>query len=155
MCARVPTGMLLRVKGRSSGEDSVDNLFMCREGKGRHAIFLHKYHSSNGCGTHYKLCQVLMSYAVPEFLHFTENHFQMCSGYMSPEYAILGHVSNKLDVFSFGVIILKIVTGQRNSVSSSKTMMAQHLLSYVSISLVFFTCHHPSQKWTTQWQIFR
>jgi serine/threonine protein kinase len=60
----------------------------------------------------------------------------MCSGYMAPEYAVLGHVSTKSDVFSFGVIILEIVTGQRNSISSSETMMAQHLLSYVSISLV-------------------
>ncbi|CAN6251525.1 unnamed protein product [Urochloa humidicola] len=52
-------------------------------------------------------------------------------GYMAPEYAVLGHVSTKSDVFSFGVIILEIVTGRRNSVSSSDTMMAQHLLSYV------------------------
>ncbi|CAL4969401.1 unnamed protein product [Urochloa decumbens] len=52
-------------------------------------------------------------------------------GYMAPEYAVLGHVSTKSDVFSFGVIILEFVTGRRNSVSSSDTMMAQHLLSYV------------------------
>ncbi|GJM85007.1 hypothetical protein PR202_ga00734 [Eleusine coracana subsp. coracana] len=52
-------------------------------------------------------------------------------GYMAPEYAVLGHVSTKSDVFSFGVIILETVTGRRNSVSSSETMMAQHLLSYV------------------------
>ncbi|CAN6272056.1 unnamed protein product [Urochloa humidicola] len=50
---------------------------------------------------------------------------------MAPEYAVLGHVSTKSDVFSFGVIILEIVTGRRSSVSSSETMMAQHLLSYV------------------------
>ncbi|KAI5002299.1 hypothetical protein ZWY2020_026949 [Hordeum vulgare] len=51
-------------------------------------------------------------------------------GYMAPEYAVLGHVSTKSDVFSFGMIILEIVTGRRNSVSS-ETMMAEHLLTYV------------------------
>ncbi|XP_061352572.1 cysteine-rich receptor-like protein kinase 25 [Gastrolobium bilobum] len=35
-------------------------------------------------------------------------------GYMSPEYAMLGQFSVKSDVFSFGVIILEIVTGKRN-----------------------------------------
>uniref|UniRef100_A0A0E0I1Y1 Uncharacterized protein n=1 Tax=Oryza nivara TaxID=4536 RepID=A0A0E0I1Y1_ORYNI len=36
-------------------------------------------------------------------------------GYMAPEYAMRGHYSVKLDVFSFGVLVLEIVTGRRNS----------------------------------------
>ncbi|KAL5206200.1 hypothetical protein ABZP36_034409 [Zizania latifolia] len=36
-------------------------------------------------------------------------------GYMSPEYAMRGQYSTKLDVFSFGVLVLEIITGQRNS----------------------------------------
>uniref|UniRef100_A0A0E0LLR1 Protein kinase domain-containing protein n=1 Tax=Oryza punctata TaxID=4537 RepID=A0A0E0LLR1_ORYPU len=36
-------------------------------------------------------------------------------GYMAPEYAMRGHYSVKSDVFSFGVLILEIVTGRRNS----------------------------------------
>uniref|UniRef100_A0A7N0UYR9 Receptor-like serine/threonine-protein kinase n=1 Tax=Kalanchoe fedtschenkoi TaxID=63787 RepID=A0A7N0UYR9_KALFE len=35
-------------------------------------------------------------------------------GYMSPEYAIDGQFSVKSDVFSFGVLILEIVSGRRN-----------------------------------------
>ncbi|XP_068497491.1 cysteine-rich receptor-like protein kinase 25 [Phaseolus vulgaris] len=35
-------------------------------------------------------------------------------GYMSPEYAMLGQFSMKSDVFSFGVIVLEIVSGKRN-----------------------------------------
>ncbi|CAA2965657.1 G-type lectin S-receptor-like serine threonine-kinase CES101 [Olea europaea subsp. europaea] len=35
-------------------------------------------------------------------------------GYMSPEYAIKGIVSMKSDVFSFGVLLLEIVSGKRN-----------------------------------------
>lgn len=37
-----------------------------------------------------------------------------CSGYMSPEYAIDGVFSIKSDVFSFGVLVLEIVSGRRN-----------------------------------------
>uniref|UniRef100_A0A0A0LUW3 Gnk2-homologous domain-containing protein n=1 Tax=Cucumis sativus TaxID=3659 RepID=A0A0A0LUW3_CUCSA len=36
-------------------------------------------------------------------------------GYMAPEYAIYGAFSDKSDVFSFGVLVLEIVTGQKNS----------------------------------------
>ncbi|PON40095.1 Serine/threonine protein kinase, partial [Trema orientale] len=35
-------------------------------------------------------------------------------GYMSPEYAIDGHFSMKSDVFSFGVMVLEIVSGKKN-----------------------------------------
>ncbi|XP_058071191.1 G-type lectin S-receptor-like serine/threonine-protein kinase SD1-13 [Magnolia sinica] len=36
-------------------------------------------------------------------------------GYMPPEYALAGHFSEKSDVFSFGVLLLEIVTGKRNA----------------------------------------
>ncbi|XP_056854708.1 G-type lectin S-receptor-like serine/threonine-protein kinase SD1-1 [Raphanus sativus] len=35
-------------------------------------------------------------------------------GYMPPEYAIDGHFSVKSDVFSFGVLVLEIITGKTN-----------------------------------------
>ncbi|XP_014524210.1 G-type lectin S-receptor-like serine/threonine-protein kinase At4g27290 isoform X1 [Vigna radiata var. radiata] len=36
-------------------------------------------------------------------------------GYMSPEYAVYGYFSVKSDVFSFGVIVLEIVSGRKNT----------------------------------------
>lgn len=39
----------------------------------------------------------------------------MCSGYMSPEYAVSGLLSLKSDVFSFGVMVLEILSGFRNN----------------------------------------
>lgn len=38
----------------------------------------------------------------------------MCRGYLSPEYATYGEVSTKLDVFSFGVLALEIVSKRKN-----------------------------------------
>ncbi|KAL6324590.1 hypothetical protein AAG906_013402 [Vitis piasezkii] len=35
-------------------------------------------------------------------------------GYMAPEYATRGFMSSKIDVFSFGVLILEIISGRRN-----------------------------------------
>lgn len=51
-------------------------------------------------------------------------------GYMSPEYAYSGHVSTKSDMYSFGVIVLEIVTGRRNS-SPSQDANTNNLLSDV------------------------
>ncbi|XP_071699871.1 cysteine-rich receptor-like protein kinase 15 [Rutidosis leptorrhynchoides] len=36
-------------------------------------------------------------------------------GYMSPEYAVHGHFSEKSDVFAFGVVVLEIITGKKSS----------------------------------------
>lgn len=38
-----------------------------------------------------------------------------CRGYMAPEYVVHGHLTEKADVYSFGVLLLEILTGQRCS----------------------------------------
>lgn len=37
------------------------------------------------------------------------------SGYMAPEYASDGLISIKSDIFSFGVLLLEIISGKRSS----------------------------------------
>ncbi|KAL7590821.1 hypothetical protein Lser_V15G35427 [Lactuca serriola] len=39
-------------------------------------------------------------------------------GYLAPEYAMWGHLTEKTDVFGFGVVALEIISGRRNSDSS-------------------------------------
>ena len=69
---------------------------------------------------------------------------------MAPEYAMEGLFSVKSDVFSFGVILLEIISGKRNS-GFHVTELAPTLLAYVNffthsiIRLVLFVLLHPAQ----------
>ena len=49
------------------------------------------------------------------------------SGYMAPEYVMRGNYSVKSDVFSFGVMVLEILTGTKNS----DTTQSEDLLTTV------------------------
>lgn len=55
----------------------------------------------------------------------------VCSGDMAPEYAMHGHFSVKSDVFSLGVLILEIVSGQKNTQFQNGDTV-DDLLSFVS-----------------------
>ncbi|CAL9185634.1 unnamed protein product [Musa hybrid cultivar] len=50
-------------------------------------------------------------------------------GYMSPEYAMEGQISEKSDVFSFGVLLLEVVSGKRNNYFLDEDL-ALNLLGY-------------------------
>ncbi|VAH45143.1 unnamed protein product [Triticum turgidum subsp. durum] len=62
--------------------------------------------------------------------HDVTNRVVGTYGYMAPEYAMRGNYSIKSDVFSFGVLILEIVTGKRNSIAYDSEQ-AVDLLSLV------------------------
>ncbi|KAF8669163.1 hypothetical protein HU200_051490 [Digitaria exilis] len=51
-------------------------------------------------------------------------------GYMAPEYALFGEVSPKIDVFSFGVLVLEIIIEKRNT-NSDDTDKETNLLTDV------------------------
>ncbi|XP_050153908.1 cysteine-rich receptor-like protein kinase 10 [Malus sylvestris] len=50
-------------------------------------------------------------------------------GYMSPEYAMHGHFSIKSDLYSFGVLVLEIISGKKNSYFF-QTDAAEDLMSH-------------------------
>lgn len=52
---------------------------------------------------------------------------------MAPEYALNGYLSAKADVFSFGVLVLEIVSGRKNLDRHLEEEKVD-LLSYVSFS---------------------
>jgi serine/threonine protein kinase len=55
-----------------------------------------------------------------------------CSGYMSPEYALNGIFSVKSDVFSFGVVLLEIISEKKNT-EFYQSKLAMSLLGYESV----------------------
>ena len=69
----------------------------------------------------------------------------ICSGYMSPEYVVFGQFSTKSDVFSFGVILLEIVSGRKNCDSYQKHP-SQNMIGHVSNKepLSFTICIHST-----------
>ncbi|XVF43594.1 hypothetical protein PTKIN_Ptkin02bG0052200 [Pterospermum kingtungense] len=51
------------------------------------------------------------------------------NGYMAPEYVMHGRLSVKADVFSFGVVVLELISGQKNS-SFNLDAEAENLLDW-------------------------
>jgi serine/threonine protein kinase len=70
---------------------------------------------------------------------------------MSPEYALDGHFSVKSDVFSFGVMVLEIISGKRNT-GFYQVEHELSLLGYVSISS-FPTISRYSMRNVIAWHI--
>ncbi|KAL8087895.1 hypothetical protein AgCh_037873 [Apium graveolens] len=58
-------------------------------------------------------------------------------GYMAPEYAMRGTLTDKADVYSFGIVALEIVSGMSNT-SSRSEQETLYLLDWISLSLFTF-----------------
>ena len=39
---------------------------------------------------------------------------QNTSGYLAPEYAMRGYLTEKTDVYAFGIVVLELVSGRKN-----------------------------------------
>ncbi|GAU18172.1 hypothetical protein TSUD_248730 [Trifolium subterraneum] len=54
-------------------------------------------------------------------------------GYMAPEYAMHGYLTDKADVYSFGIVALEILHGSNNTILRQKGSEAFHLLDWAHV----------------------
>ncbi|KGN50835.2 putative receptor-like protein kinase At4g00960 isoform X1 [Cucumis sativus] len=76
-----------------------------------------------------KIADFGMARLFPEDQTHVNTRVAGTNGYMAPEYVMHGHLSVKADVFSFGVLVLELISGQRNS-SFTSFMDAENLLDW-------------------------
>ena len=68
---------------------------------------------------------------------------------MAPEYMMFGQLSEKADVYSFGVLVLEIMSGKRN-IDSTMTEQEVYLPNRVSLSNSNACVEHLAQFfWTS------
>lgn len=67
----------------------------------------------------------------------------MHSGYLAPEYAMGGQLTMKADVYSFGVLILEIISG-KSSVRTNWGGSNKFLLEWVCLQLPIFMSYIAS-----------
>ncbi|OAY29267.1 putative receptor-like protein kinase At4g00960 [Manihot esculenta] len=77
-----------------------------------------------------KIADFGMARLFPEDQSHVNTRVAGTNGYMAPEYVMHGHLSVKADVFSFGVVVLELISGQRNS-AFRQSVDAQNLLDWV------------------------
>lgn len=76
-----------------------------------------------------KIADFGMARLFPEDQTHVNTRVAGTNGYMAPEYVMHGHLSVKADVFSFGVLVLELISGHRNS-SFNLNVDAQNLLDW-------------------------
>ncbi|CAL5354630.1 unnamed protein product [Camellia sinensis] len=69
-------------------------------------------------------------------------------GYLAPEYAVTGRVTVEIDVFSFGVILLQLITEEKRYFNLSPNTMSALILSHGSVEYVSTKTH--SKRPSTQ-----
>lgn len=67
-------------------------------------------------------------------------------GYCAPEYQRTGQLTLKSDIYSFGVVLLELITGRR-VIDSSKPRDKQNLVSWVSFQLNLMVCLTAQKFW--------
>lgn len=67
------------------------------------------------------------------FIYTDNTHF--CCSYLAPEYFMHGKVSDKIDVYAFGVVILELLSG-RKPIDSTHPKGQGSLVMWVSYSLI-------------------
>ncbi|KAG2701494.1 hypothetical protein I3760_06G047500 [Carya illinoinensis] len=92
-----------------------------------------------------KIADFGMARLFPEDQTHVNTRVAGTNGYMAPEYVMHGHLSVKADVFSFGVLVLELISSKRNS-SFDLQVDAQNLLEWCNPHHVFMMCTFVQAK---------
>ena len=60
---------------------------------------------------------------------------------MAPEYVLHGHLSVKVDVYSFGILLLELMSGRKN-IKFNLSLEMQILLEWVRFVSIIFSNHN-------------
>ncbi|VVA92447.1 unnamed protein product [Arabis nemorensis] len=98
-----------------------------------HQSFIHRdLKSSNillGDDMHAKVADFGLVRLAPEGAQSIETKIAGTFGYLAPEYAVTGRVTTKVDVYSFGVILMELLTG-RKALDGTKSEEEVHLATW-------------------------
>lgn len=62
-------------------------------------------------------------------------------GYSAPEYASTGELTMKSDIYSFGVVLLELITGRR-AIDPNRPANEQNLVTWVRMPYIYRHCVH-------------
>ncbi|KAM0003708.1 putative protein kinase RLK-Pelle-DLSV family [Helianthus debilis subsp. tardiflorus] len=77
-----------------------------------------------------KICDFGLARLQPEDQTHVSTKLAGTLGYMAPEYATKGHLSEKVDTYSFGIVILEIISGRRCTDENFSGPDTSHLLEH-------------------------